>query len=305
MILSTQAFARARRFVETKARPLEVARMRFHFDSAPADAVAAELKKFQNGDGGFGNALEPDLRAHESSALATSIAFQFIRETGRTPFESAASRAVDYLRTTFDRAKGTWRIVPRSAENRPHAPWWNQSGREDTFESFALNPTAELLGYLCDYRDSLSEPLIATLSGKILDHMSRLETIEMHELLCCKRLAETKDLDAAFREQLLDCVHKLLKATVSTDSSQWAGYGLRPLQVADRPDSPFFEVFRDAVKGNLDYEISTQREDGCWAPAWSWGGQFSDEWEKAKLEWAGVLTVDKLITLQRYGRIES
>ncbi len=303
MILSTQAFARARRFVETRARPLEAARMRFHFDSAPADAVAAELKKFQNGDGGFGNALEPDLRTHESSALATSIAFQVIRETGRTPFESMASRAVDYLRSTFDNAKGTWRIVPRTAETEPHAPWWNQSGREDTFESFSLNPTAELLGYLCDYRDALNEPLIATLSSKALDHISHLETIEMHELLCCKRLAETKDLDAAFREQLLGCMHKLLKATVSTDSTQWAGYGLRPLQVADRPDSSFFETFRDAVKQNLDYEISTQQADGMWAPAWSWGDQFPEDWEKAKLEWAGVLTVDKLIMLQRYERI--
>lgn len=98
MMLGTEAFARARRFVETKARPLEVARMRFHFDSAPEDALVAELTKFQNDDGGFGNALEPDLRAHESSALATSIAFQLIRETGRTLFESTASSAVDYLR---------------------------------------------------------------------------------------------------------------------------------------------------------------------------------------------------------------
>lgn len=304
-MLSTEAFARARRFVETKARPLEVARMRFHFDSAPEDAVVAELTKFQNDDGGFGNALEPDLRAHESSALATSIAFQLIRETGRTLFESTASSAVDYLRNTFDRAKGMWQIVPRSAEDSPHAPWWNQSGREGAFESFSLNPTAELLGYLCDYRDSPSRPLIAVVSSKILDHIGRLETIEMHEFLCCKRLAETDDLDPAFREQLLGCLHELLEATVSTDSSQWAGYGLRPLQVADRPDSPFFEALRDAVQQNLDYEISTQQDDGMWAPGWSWGDQFPDEWEKARLDWAGVLTVDRLITLQRYGRIES
>ena len=304
MILSTEAFARARRFVETKARPLEVARMRFHFDSAPADAVLAELEKFRNRDGGFGNALEPDLRALESSALATSIAFQYIRETGQPPFGSTGSRAVDYLRNTFNKAKGMWRIIPQSAENSPHAPWWNQSAREDTFESCSLNPTAELLGYLCDYRDTSSEPLIAMLSSKILDHISRLETIEMHEFLCCKRLAETEGLDTAFREQLLGCLHKLLNATVSTDSSQWAGYGLRPLQVADRPDSPFYGALIEAVNHNLDYEISTQQEDGTWAPTFSWGDKFPDEWETAKLEWAGVVTVDKLITLQRYGRID-
>ena len=277
--------------------------MRFHFDSAPADSVVAELMKYQNADGGFGNALEPDLRAPESSALATSIAFQVIREAGRVRSESTASRAVDYLGNTFDNAQLTWRIVPQSAEGSAHAPWWNQSAGEDAFESFSPNPTAELLGYLYDYRDSAREPLIATLSSKILDHVSRLDTIEIHEFLCCKRLAETEDLHAAFREELLRCMHRLLSATVSSVPSEWAGYGLRPLQIADRPDSPCHEALRDAVKENLDYEISTQEEEGKWAPTWSWGDQFPDAWEKARLEWAGVLTVDKLITLRRHGRI--
>ena len=198
MKLSAAAFARARRFVATEARPLELARLRFHFDSAPGDAVVAELQKYQNADGGFGNALEPDLRAPESSALATSVAFQIMRETGGAPSQSAASRAVDYLGNTFDKAKLTWRIIPQSAEGSAHAPWWNQSTGEVPFESSSLNPTAELLGYLCDYRDSAREPLVATLSSKILDHISRLEAIEIHEFLCCKRLVETEDLDAEF-----------------------------------------------------------------------------------------------------------
>ena len=90
---------------------------------------------------------------------------------------------------------------------------------------------------------------------------------------------------------------------MSSEPSEWAGYGLRPLQVADRPDSPFYEDLRDAVEENLDYEISTQGEDGRWAPTWSWGEQFPEAWEKAKLEWAGVLTVEKLVTLERHGRI--
>ena len=277
--------------------------MRFHFDSAPADAVSAELGKYQNADGGFGNALEPDLRAPESSALATSIAFQIIRETGGAPSENMASGATDYLVNTFDEARLTWRIVPRSAEGSAHAPWWNQSAGANAFDSFSLNPTAELLGYLCDYRDSHRDPLIATLSSRILDHISRLETIEIHEFLCCKRLAETEDLPAAFREQLLRILHKLLIATVSSTPSEWAGYGLRPLQVADRPDSSFYEGLRDAVDENLYYEISTQEEDGMWAPTWSWGDQFPEVWEKARLELAGVLTVEKLITLKLHGRI--
>ena len=102
-------------------------------------------------------------------------------------------------------------------------------------------------------------------------------------------------------EEILD---RLLTKTVSQDPSQWKKYGLMPIQVADRPGSAFFEVLRDNVSENLDYEISMQQEDGSWMPTWSWGGKHPDVWEKAKLEWAGVLTVDRLITLKRYERIK-
>ena len=113
MILSAAAFARARRFVATKARPLELARLRFHFDSAPAVAVLAELQKFQNADGGFGKALEPDLRASESSALATSVAFQIIREVGRAPSENMA---LPLSRRIVELARKPQHMVPSIVE---------------------------------------------------------------------------------------------------------------------------------------------------------------------------------------------
>ncbi len=40
--------------------------------------VLAALREYQNADKGFGNALEPDLRCKESSALATTVALQYL-----------------------------------------------------------------------------------------------------------------------------------------------------------------------------------------------------------------------------------
>ena len=38
--------------------------------------------RFQNDDGGFGRALEPDFRLPASSAIATAVGFQYLREAG-------------------------------------------------------------------------------------------------------------------------------------------------------------------------------------------------------------------------------
>ena len=54
---------------------------------------------------------------------------------------------------------------------------------------------------------------------------------------------------------------------------------------------------------NLDYVIETQASDGAWEPTWHWGGVFAREWEQAKQEWRGHLTLEMLTTLRAYGRI--
>ncbi len=232
------------------------------------------------------------------------MAFQVLREIGSGYPDEMARQAVEYLVRTCDRGTLTWRIVPASAEQHPHAPWWNQAGLVEGFGRFELNPTAELLGYLYDHRQDAPPELLAALADKIAAHLSGLTKIEMHDFLCCKRLAETAGLEPSFRAALLAHLARLLDTAVSRDPAQWAQYGLRPLQVADRPESPFHAALRDEVQRNLDYEIESQLEDGSWPVNWSWGGAYPDAWPRAALDWAGAFSVDKLLALRRYGRVE-
>ena len=58
--------------------------------------------------------------------------------------------------------------------------------------------------------------------------------------------------------------------------------------------------------------MGTESEvDGPWAArivarmhAWVWGEFHPDVWEQAKLEWRGHLTLETLILLQAFGRLE-
>ena len=52
------------------------------------------------------------------------------------------------------------------------------------------------------------------------------------------------------------------------------------------------------------FEIKGQNDDGSWKPPWSWGDSYADVWPIAQQEWAGVLTMAKLITLKNYVAIE-
>ena len=199
-VLTKKAFEAARRFIETTAHPLDIARFRHTFDGGSGQAVFDALREYQNADGGFGRALEPDLRAKESSTLCTSVAFQVLRATQARPEEALVSTSIAYFLETLDREEGHWRAVPRSAEESPHAPWWNQAGREDEFDRFSVNPTAEILGYLYDHQEQVPGDVLSLVSERVMRHLSGLEKIEMHEILCCLRLLRTKTLPEAVQK---------------------------------------------------------------------------------------------------------
>lgn len=304
MKLSLNAFDLALNFVETKGRPLEAARMKYRFRNGPLGNIVEALRLFQNGDGGFGNAIEPDLRAPESSALGTTVAFQVMRECGMAGFGEMPGDGIEYLLNTFDDSKVMWRSIPQSTDASPRAPWWNQKGREDVFNSFSLNPTAEILGYLYDCQKQTPTNVLSQVTDRVVNHLCDSDKIEMHELLCCLRLLNTRALPKDICDQVQGKLKDLIVAAVTCDPTQWEGYNLRPLQVVDSPDSPFMVGLEEAVSKNLDYEIESQSDDGSWTPTWSWGDAFPDIWEVACLEWSGVITLEKLFTLKRFDRIE-
>jgi hypothetical protein len=303
-MLTRNAFEAARRFIESSARPLEQACFQHTFDGGPGQDIISALAAYQNPDGGFGRALEPDLRAPESSALCTSIALRVLREYQLQPTPEMLTAALEYLFTTFNERNLHWRIIPPSAQESPHAPWWDQAGREAGFEDFSLNPDAEILGYLIDHHSCVPAGMIERLQDCVDDYLAGLRQIEMHELLCCLRLLETPGLPRERHDALFKALSPLVDGILEYDPAAWHGYSLRPLQVVRRPGSPFMPGRRSSVAANLAFEIESQGPDGAWEPAWSWGEAYPDEWAITQREWSGVLTLENLLLFQRYNAIE-
>ena len=100
--LPQSAFNRARQFLLTQARPLEKALFSLEFEDGTAAAVLSELARFQNPDGGFGRALEPDVRTPCSSALCTEIGLRILLELHTPPDHPMVGAAVKYVIDSLD-----------------------------------------------------------------------------------------------------------------------------------------------------------------------------------------------------------
>lgn len=75
-------FERAEEFIWQNARLLERRLFDFHFRSGSSQAVLSALRAYQNKDGGYGNALEPDIRCPESQPVPTQHALEILDTTG-------------------------------------------------------------------------------------------------------------------------------------------------------------------------------------------------------------------------------
>ena len=121
----SEVLRKAGLFVRRNARPLEHARWRFHFQGGGASDVLEALAAYQNPDGGFGHALEPDAWNPDSSPIQTWAATEVLREIGFTDSSHPLVRGIlRYLGSGRDFDGHVWASTVAGNDAHPHAPWW-------------------------------------------------------------------------------------------------------------------------------------------------------------------------------------
>ena len=143
--LTRQPFDKARAFIFNHGRELDQQLFNYHFKAGSVGAVLTALAHYQNADGGFGHALEPDLRTAASSVVATSQAFYILREVDAPSNLPMVQSAVSYLLQSYDAQQQVWPIIPPEAEDAPHASHWTYKDAEQNFGNFLVNPRVATL----------------------------------------------------------------------------------------------------------------------------------------------------------------
>ena len=283
-------------YLRDHGRPIEQAQAAMLFGKGAAADVIEALQAYQNSDGGFGNGLEPDIRLADSSAYATTIALQVLRRIGLKADHPMVKSAMGYLMASFDPDKGGWVAVPANVSDAPHAPWWRYS---DDVDAQWANPRAEIVGYMLDYcgADDLE-----TAMGLFKDTLRRLDTatqVEMHDLQCLVRLAETAALPTDARDALSTRLVALAPTAVGLKPSDWEGYSLQPLDIAAQETSPLRELCQPTLPNNVQHLLARQADNGSWSPPWGWGEGL---WPVVEAEWKSYLTFINLTRLEAQRR---
>lgn len=249
--MSDAVYQKARTFIYRNARPIDLLRWQYHFEGGSKEAVLTALAAYQNEDGGFGHALEPDAWNPNSTPIQTWAATEVLREIDFTDSTHPIITGIlQYLASGKDFEGKFWYNTVCSNNNYPHASWWHTDSDSTCHNDY--NPTACLAGFITRFagKDSDLLRLGYRIAKEAYEAYFGQDLLgDMHTASCYVRLwqyceeagrADIIDL-SALKERLLDQVrHGITKNAVKWET----GYICKPSQFLNNSNSIFY-YFRD------------------------------------------------------------
>jgi len=291
--MDNDAFGAADRFLLSQARLLERRLFATCFLGQPAALVADALRGYQNGDGGFGHALEPDVRCPASLPVYVETALKALATAGATD-PDMVGRACDFLARAAAEvdAAGAVPLAFPVIESFPRAAHWS----DWTYQP-GLNPTAGLVGLL--YQLGVDHPWRADGAAYCWRALESgglpADAHELSEVLIFLEHVPERDRADGIVASLSAEIANVPMFLLDPDAP---GYGLTPLDVAPQADSRWRSLFTSGqIDAHLDRLLGRQQYDGGWPISWEPPSQ------AAVLEWRGMVTFGALRTLASYGRI--
>jgi hypothetical protein len=279
----------AEQFVLANGRLLERHQLAVLMHGAPVTSVLAALRAYRNPDGGFGHALEPDVRAPQSEPAAALHALEVLIDID-APGDPMIADAANWVAGIAGADGGVPFVLP-SAADHPHAPWMVPSagGSHLTFAiagalwaSGTEVPWRQLGSDWCWTRLEDAQALGGYSVKFALDFLDRVDDAP-RAVAAIERLRAQLDEDGS------------LPVAAGTEHER-----LTPLTLSARPNRRSRSLFSpEQINADLDRLERTQQPDGGWEFDWlAWSpGQ--------SVEWRGILTLQALRTLTAHGRLPS
>ena len=306
--LTPTAFAEIHRWITRNARPLEHALWRYHFENGTKEAVLAILSDYQNSDGGFGHALEPDNWNPESTPVSTEFATSILRQIDFfDPSRPLIQGICRYLEHTAYQSDSGWFFAIPSNNSHPHAAWWDYNPQTNAANYIGI--TAFLSGFLLRYGDRQSA-LYHQALGYIKKLIARFaESTDFGEMGIRGYCDLLEDIEVAGLSDEFDCrilrekLPVLIQPIIHDEAYRHMG---NALGVVPSPGSRFYAENRREVEEALDELVNERPTGGVWPIPWEWynGDQYRKEFAVAENWWKSSKAIEKLLLLRRFGRLE-
>lgn len=290
-------------FIKSNARPIELAEFACHFENGSKQALIDALKPYQNPDGGFGNALEPDNWNPHSTPITTNAAIGYLFQAGALgEAKEMAAGAARYLLSgdSFDQERQLWLSSIDSNKDHPHAVWW-EKGENDVP---SWNPSVSLAAFLVCM--GAAGPWKQLVQKAFIDLEQEEEKsgdnvkcyILAYGLLKEYGIANLVDLD-----QARQTIQAAIQAAICQDvekygveyvvSPSWFFQGSSTFLIPDL--LPLIQAEREAL-GKL------QLEDGGFDISWVWHTPYKREFQQARKWWRPRVTMEKLLFYRQFAK---
>ncbi len=257
-----QRLQKAQDFTWRNARLIERYLFTSLFANGGTEPVLAALRAYQNEDGGFGNALEPDKRCPSSQPQDVEFALHILDDINALN-DPMVAHACDYL-AGITTAEGG---VP-----------------------YALPSVNALL-----LKHSVQHSWIEAASEFCWREIAATGTTEFHTLMPVITFLENAPERTRAEHELQRIAARLSQPGIIELDPYAEGYTQKPLDWAPTPQSFCRRIFDDeTIEKHLTALAKRQQADGGWPISW---GAISPAVES---EWRGRVTIGALRTLDAY-----
>ncbi|MCX5602453.1 hypothetical protein OOK29_30265 [Streptomyces phaeochromogenes] len=277
----------ARQFMEGTARVLERRQLEVFLDAAPVGPVLDALRPYRNPDGGFGHALEPDVRCPGSQPSAALTALGVLAEIGATN-DPMVTATADWVASVARPDGGVAQVLP-SALGHPRTPWMEPND-ESSFLTFAIAGRLHQLGVEHPWLDAAT-----AWSWRELEAQKEAGGYTVEFALQFLDAVPDPDRAAAAIDRLRPSIRP--DGTVPVPGGI-EGEHIKPLELSPRPEAPSRALFTPAqIDADLDRLEGEQLDDG------GWDFHFLHWMSAQSTEWRGIVTLGALNILREHGRL--
>ncbi|MDF2986676.1 MAG: hypothetical protein K0R50_2186 [Eubacterium sp.] len=310
--MSLKDYKEIRSWIYRNARPLELAIWQYYFENGSKEAVLSALAFYQNEDGGFGHALEPDSWNPASSPYTILQAINILKSIDFNDKQHPIMQGIfKFLQSNAFCSDNGWYFNIPSNDDYAHAPWWTYNMEENAFEGIGV--TAGLVSFIFINADKNSEIFnkALSLSEVIIGKLSSADKYgEMGIGGYCELLdaIEKTGLSSHFDYKILvENVKKLVYDSIERDTSKWVYYTRRPSDYICCPESIYYKGNEDIVTTELEYLIDTRPQNGVWNITWSWfenNEKYSKEFSISENWWKAITAIKKVNLLKNFNRLD-
>jgi hypothetical protein len=276
----------AETFIWSAARLVDRHRYALLFAGGSADPVIDALHGYRNADGGFGHALEPDLRSPGSQPAATLYALEALHEAGALDGELARD-ARTWIASIAEPDGGIPFALP-GFEAYPHSPWW--APEPGSFLTFGFAAVLHAGGVTND-------AWLARATDWCWNAIEAKETPDGYWLKYACSFLDTVPGNERANAAIALLASRVDPTTVAPDGGAY-GEALRPLDLSPQLGSRSRGLVTEAqVEAHLDAVEAGQQDDGGWMFDWL-------AWSPAQTtDWRGNVTIRALTWLRDNGRL--